>query len=346
MTSESSPLASLASAAVRRVQRHDRLARPHLAHEQTLHRALARKIAEYLLDGAALVAGRHERQCLAQPAIGQLERAVEGRCGRRRLAHGPPAQERELEQQQLVEGQPAAPAGRVALGVREVHGGERRGAAGQPLARAQARRQRLEHVGQLVAMLAHEREDLRRGDPLRRRVMGNRVGAGDGVRRRRVALHAERVAAPVLAVQHQPRAGRVLALEPRLVEEGRLHRPGGVGHRGLHERAHPAAAHGAAADVAHLHHDGRRLSRRERGNRARLAAVVRQVLEQVADGLEPQRRRPLRGGRRHHMQRRAQPRGSRPAHRRLVQRVVVERVDGAKRDEAGAGGRYAGHRRR
>ena len=84
---------------------------------------------EYLLDGAGLVAGRLERQALAQPALGQLERAVEGRRGRGGLAHGAPAQERELEQQQLVEGQPSTPAGRIALGVREVHGRERRGAA-------------------------------------------------------------------------------------------------------------------------------------------------------------------------------------------------------------------------
>ena len=121
-------------------QRHDRLARPHLAHEQPLHRALFGEIVEYLLDGAALVAGRLERQALAQPALGQLERAVEGRRGRGGLAHGAPAQERELQQQQLVEGQPSAPARRVALGVREVHGAERGGAAGQSLAGAQARR--------------------------------------------------------------------------------------------------------------------------------------------------------------------------------------------------------------
>ena len=327
-------------------QRHDRLARPHLAHEQPLHRTLVGEIVEYLLDGAGLVAGRLERQALAQPAIGQIQRAVEGRRGRRGLANGAPAQERELQQQQLVEGQPPAPAGRVARGLGEVHGAEGRGAARQSLARAQARRQRLEDVGELVTVLAHERQDLRGGDPLRRRVVRDRVGAGDGVRGRCVALHAERVAAPVLAVQDQPRPGRVLALEPRLVEEGRLHRARGVGHRGLHERAHPAPAHRAAADIAHLHHDGRRLSRRERGHRAGLATVVRQVREQVADGLEPQRRGPPRGGRGSDPQRLGQARRARPSHRRAAQRVVVERVDGAERGEAGAGGGYAGHRGR
>ena len=81
--------------------------------------------------------------------------------------------------------------------------------------------------------------------------------------------------------------------------------PGLVGDDGLDERLHPAPAHRPAGDRAHLDDDRRALARRQRRDRPRLAAVARQVLEQVADGLEAERRRRLGGLRRRDLQRRA-----------------------------------------
>ena len=49
------------------------------------------------------------------------------------------------------------------------------------------------------------------------------------------------------------------------------------------------APHGPRGDAAHLDRDRRLLAGAQRGDRARLAAVAGQVLEQLAHGLEPER---------------------------------------------------------
>jgi hypothetical protein len=74
-------------------------------------------------------------------------------------------------------------------------------------------------------VLAHDRQDLRRGDPLRGRVVGDLALPATASLVGACAWTREGVAAPVLAVEHEPRAGLVLALQPRLVEERDLHRP-------------------------------------------------------------------------------------------------------------------------
>ena len=287
-----------------RVDGHHGLAGADLAHEQALHRPVAR---ELVVDGGhrlALVGGRLERQRVLQPAGGQLARRLERRRPRALAAAGSPAQQRDLEQQQLVVGQPPA----AALVVAEVRGVERGRPVRQPVAHAHARRQRLERLLGGSAPLAYEGEDLGRRQALGGGVGGHvGVGRADRLAGLRVALHAEAVAALVLALQQQPRPGPVLALEPRLVEERGLHRAGLVGHHGLDQRPHAAPPHGAAGDRAHLDHHGRRLPRAQLDDRARLLAVARQVLEQVADGVEAE---PLGGGgrlRRLDVERRVQP---------------------------------------
>ncbi len=61
------------------VQRHDGLARAHLAHEQALHRPRRGELLVERRDRPQLVAGRRERQQLLAPAHGQRGRRVEHR---------------------------------------------------------------------------------------------------------------------------------------------------------------------------------------------------------------------------------------------------------------------------
>ena len=272
-----------------RVQRHDGLARAHLPHQQPLHRPVARDL---LVDGVhrpPLVARGRERQRLAQPAGGQLARP-----GRARRRARPPA------------------AARGAAGARSARAAARRrpAAAARPRGRRSARRRappggrgacratRMRAGSGSSASraapppLAHEREDLGRGEAVGGRVGGHlRRLRPHGLAGLGVELHAEAVARLVLALEQQPGARPVLALEPRLVEERRLHRPRLVGHDGLDERAHAAPPDRAARDRADLDDDGRRLAGREVDQRAGAAAVARKVLEQVADREQPERAR-------------------------------------------------------
>ena len=91
-----------------RVQRHDRLAAADLPHQQPLHRPRLAQVRVDRVDRRELVAGRLERQAV-QPPPAQPRLAVQPvRAGSR----PPPraaAQERELREQQLLEGQPAPP---------------------------------------------------------------------------------------------------------------------------------------------------------------------------------------------------------------------------------------------
>jgi hypothetical protein len=143
---------------------------------------------------------------------------------------------------------------------------------------------------------AHEREDLRRADPLAGRVVGHRVTPAVGRRqvrlaRRRVVGDAEAAAAVGLSVQEQPRPRRVALDQPGLVEEARTDRAGAVGDTGLHQRAHPAPPHGARGDRAHRYRHRRLLAGAQRRQRARLATVAGKVFEQVRDRVQPERTR-------------------------------------------------------
>ena len=145
-----------------RVERDDRLAAAHLAQQQPLHRARLREVLADLGDCPPLLSGRLERQLARQPPLaerpllGERPRAGAG------TAPGATAQEHELLQQQLLEGEPLATRARVLGTTREVHRGERAGPVGQPLAHAGGGRERLGHIGEGGARAAHERQDLRR----------------------------------------------------------------------------------------------------------------------------------------------------------------------------------------
>ena len=261
----------------------------------------------------------------AVSARGRLERR-----GARALAPaGATPHQRDLQKQQLVVGEPAA----AALVVAEVRGVERRRAVREPVTGPQVGRERLERLLRGAAPLPHQREDLGRRQAVGGRVGGDlrRLGA-DRIAGFGVELHAEAVAGLELALQQQARAGPVLALEPRLVEERGLDRAGLVGHDRLDERAHATPPDRPAGDRAHLDDDRRGLARRKLGERPRVLAVARQVVEEVADRVELQ---PLRGGRRlcgADLQRRQQPRRPRVARRPSgMQRVVGQRVRGGER---------------
>ena len=154
-----------------RVQRHHRLAAADLAHQQPLHRSRLSQICVDRRDRPALVARERERQPVLEPA--RAQRRLLGQRGRAlvRAAAGTAAQEHELGQQQLLEGQPSAPRLGVGCVAREVHRRQRARPVGQPLRHARRRGQRLGHVCKRVPRGLHEGEDLRRADPLPRRIV-------------------------------------------------------------------------------------------------------------------------------------------------------------------------------
>src|SRR3954470_23677305 len=309
-----------------RVQGDDGLARPDLAHEQPRHRPVAGEVGVDLGDRGALVAGERERQQLLLP-LARQRRLLPQR--RRRLggaALAAQAQLDDLVEQQLVQG--PAPGARLAVG--EVRRGDRVGPRRQLLGDPDRGRQRLDDVGDRGAVLDHLGHDLRRGDALRRRVLGDRLADGRDLLGARVRVDAEAVAALVLALEHQPRAGLVLVGEPRLVEERRGHHAGAVADDGLDERAHPPPPDRAAAHAAHLDEHGRRLLEAELADRARLAGVAREVLEQLLDRRDVERLGCRRGGRRLPCHRPAQRARPRPAHGRAGERVGVELLGGGE----------------
>ena len=263
-----------------RVQRDDGLARADLPHQQPLHRALEREVAVDRVDRPLLVAGRLERQQGLEPAArdagpappasrapasnGRSSAAARTSSRRWRAA----AQEVELDEQQLVERQPPAPALRVAA----VGGEQRGGPVGQPLAGAQAPGQRLGRGARERQVLARPARGSGSTRAPRSPGSGRRrpppptpsvVGACEVTRKR---LRASNVPCSTSRVP-----GRVLAHEPRLVEERRLHRARLVGDDRLDDRAHAAAAHRARGDRADLDGDGRLLALVQLGDGARLA---------------------------------------------------------------------------
>ncbi len=213
------------------------------------------------------------------------------------------------------------------------------------------RRQWLDDVGEPIAKTLHEGQDLRRADALAGRIVrdgtgrhrrlslfsrgARRIRWERELRRDRVMGDAEAAARVGAAVEHETRAGRIALHQPRLVEEGRAHASAAVVHDRLDERAHAATAHGARSDRAHLHSDRRLLAGAQAGDRARLAAVARKVLEQLADRAEPQRCHTvgeLAGGQ---CQRLEQALRSRPAQRRGEQFGAAQRVLAGERANVG-----------
>ena len=143
-----------------RVEGNHRLAGPHLPHQQPLHRSPADQVLADRVNGVLLIGGEREREELAQPALGHFAGAVEDRRRPGSLAPAAAPDQRQLSEQQLVEGE--APASRLGFGfgVWEVSRDERGGPIRQPLGDPQHRAERVDHVDDGGCVLPHEREDL------------------------------------------------------------------------------------------------------------------------------------------------------------------------------------------
>jgi len=153
--------------------------------------------------------------------------------------------------------------------------GQRGRALGEPLAGAEPSGQRLDEIGQRILMLAHQGEDLSRRQSVRGRVMRHGPGSAHRIRRAGMRLDAEPTSPLELAVQGEPRARRIALFEPWLIEEGRLHHAGFVGHGGLDQRSHAAPPDRARGDAPHLHDDGGAVAGNELGHRSGLPLVPR-----------------------------------------------------------------------
>ena len=90
-----------------REERHDRLAGPHVAHQQTVHPQGRRHVFGDLADGVPLVAGELERQVLLETSR-QLALQLEADSGAGAFGQMASASLHELLVEQLVERQPAA----------------------------------------------------------------------------------------------------------------------------------------------------------------------------------------------------------------------------------------------
>ncbi len=273
-----------------RVESDDSLSGADFAHQQPLHRSRQRDVLVDSRERPPLVPRQLERQQLREPAGGQTALGIECRRRGRPLPRRAAGEQRQLGQQQLLIGQPlrrSAVGAAAKLG--EMRGPQRCRTVGQPPARAQRRRQRLEHIVERGGVLAHQRQDLGGGKALGRRVVGDGSVVADGFRAPGVRLDLKAAARAQLAVEDQPRPRLVTALEPGLIEEGRLHPAGAVGDGGLNQRTHAPAAHGAGGDPLDLDENRRALPHLERAQGARFAPITRQVIEQVSDGPQPER---------------------------------------------------------
>ena len=309
-----------------RVQRDDGLARADLAHQQPLHRRARGEVARRSPSIAALlVAGQRERQH-ARPASARSARAADrarraGALGLR-LAAGAAARAAPAAAPRTPAGGGPAPGLRRAAGsataAQRRCGG--RAAARGPRSAAGSGSSTSADRGRVRP---DERQDLGRGEPV-----GGRV-VRDGVARRplasagrRVALDAEAVARLELAVQDQPRPGRVLLDQPRLVEERRP-----SSRRCRRRRSpRPAAASRAGGPGARRCSAPRRRPSRSRRGPARRPRAPRGGRAGRCSSRSPTVCRPsaaaaLLGLRALHGQRRVQPRRARIADRRGEQLV-------------------------
>ncbi len=287
-----------------RVQGDHRLARADVAHQQPLHRPAGDQVRVDLVHGPALAARELERQRL-EPAADQLAGGLEGDPGHR-FAPGPAAhRQRPLVQAQLLEGEPVAGGLRLLGRVGEVRAAKRVGLRAEAAAGAQLGGQRLDRIAGAPDRLPGPLAQAVRGELPGRAVDGDDPGgvqpggdrrrpggrrptaAGDDLMRR-----DPEAGAVELAVEQQPGARTKPLREVGLVEPDRLHRPARVGDRGL-DQAQVAPAGRAHPGRPHTDHHRRLLADPQVGDLAdpgAVAVAVGHVQEQVADGLDPDRR--------------------------------------------------------
>ncbi len=110
---------------------------------------------------------------MVEPTGGQLARFGKGRGCRVRCAVATPLLERQLVEQQLLEGEPA-PALLLVVGADgEVRSAQCTGTVEQALAEPDRCRQRLEEVVEVGSVLVHQRQDLCRRESVGGRVVGD-----------------------------------------------------------------------------------------------------------------------------------------------------------------------------
>ena len=162
------PLVAALDRAKQRIERDRGLPGADVPLEQPLHRRRAGEVAVDVRDRPLLVLGQHERQrravALEQPA-GIAERGRD-----LVLALACPAGEAELEQEQLVEGEPPSPLLRLLQRARAVERVQRVGAPRQPFPLLQAGRQRVGLVRNELERPVCESAQTRRRDLLAGRV--------------------------------------------------------------------------------------------------------------------------------------------------------------------------------
>ena len=280
-----------------RGERHHGLARPHLAHQQPLHRALPREVGVDLGDGALLVAGELERQRPA-PAVhhhaARLRAAGPGgpRGGRggarpRRAGAGTAPRRRAGAARRARPPRDrgsAPPRSRPARSARRLGGAQARRAA------ARSRRTRCG---------SRSHTSWRSRDAVIPSVAGCTgtsptvcTGASEPPSSSCSVTQNSPAAAQLAVEQHRGPLAE-LAGDPGLAPPDRQQRPALVGHARLHALAAPVAG-GLDRHRAHGDAHGGLLPQSQVGHHADVAAVavrVRQMLEQVAHGRDPQRRR-------------------------------------------------------
>ena len=214
--------------AEQRVERDRRLARPDVPLEQPLHGRRQREVAVDLGDRVLL--GRREGERQRLPVARDELRRRRQRLGDEHLPLGGAASQRQLEREQLVEGQAPASPLRLLLRARAMEANQGVRAQRQALGRSRACRQRLASVADEGERRVRDGAQRLLRQVCRRRVDRREVRGLDGVADVvRGDLEPEAVR---LAPEPESCAGDELRLEPRLVEPGRPDLAGCVGHVG------------------------------------------------------------------------------------------------------------------
>ena len=262
-----------------RAQRAHRLARSHLPHQQPLHGPLASEVRVDRLHRPQLVARELERQ---RPAPAVHHHAA------RRERPRPPALpacptapcQRELQQEQLLEGEPPARALLVLLAVGEVRCGERGRAIGEVLVRTQPAGERLDRVEDARVGVPDQLTQPGGADPLGRWMhwheadrVHRRCAVAGAATEQLVLRHPELARPPQLAVQQHLRALRELAREPGLVPPHGNQWPTLVEDPRLDALA-AAVAHRPDRHAAHRHRHRGFLADHQVGHKAHVAAVA------------------------------------------------------------------------
>ena len=273
-----------------REQRHHRLARPDVPHQQPVHALRRRHVLRDLPDRSSLVGGELEGEMLLEP---RRELPLQLEADPRPRALGEEARPclNQLLVEELVEGKAAAPSlgGGDRLGT--MHRGQRRGERGHAEALTQRRRVRIvDEREQGVEMLVHEQADL-----LVRQAFGRRVDREDeaavGARfvlvREDDELARHELAAMVVAhragdEQQLPHLDR--ALEKRLARPAAFEQATLVQqHRAEHAQPPARGEDAGAHHAAHAAHLAPHLGAGEGSDSGGIEVAVWRVVEEIAD---------------------------------------------------------------